>query len=122
MDRPAGVDPSRNPRFRSGNRFSSRAPCQAGRSRARRFGGARELGRSTASRTPGSAARWQSRCRRPKSQTFQEAGTPPARGKGTFEAIDQDLRSNLLPGVIIVPAMVIAIEQAQKAGIAYNKQ
>jgi len=45
-----------------------------------------------------------------------------ARGKGTLEAIDQDLRSNLLPGVIIVPAMVIAIEQAQKAGIAYNKQ
>jgi intracellular sulfur oxidation DsrE/DsrF family protein len=45
-----------------------------------------------------------------------------ARGKGTQEAIDKDLRANLLPGVIIVPAMVIAIEQAQGAGIAYNKQ
>jgi len=27
-----------------------------------------------------------------------------------------------VPGVTIVPAMVIAIEQAQGAGIAYNKQ
>jgi len=45
-----------------------------------------------------------------------------ARGKGTVEAIGQELRANLLPGVIIVPAMVIAIEQAQKAGIAYNRQ
>ena len=45
-----------------------------------------------------------------------------ARGKGTAAAIDQDLRANLLPGVTIVPAMVIAIQQAQSAGIAYNRQ
>lgn len=45
-----------------------------------------------------------------------------ARGKGTFAAIEADLRANLLPGVVIVPAMVIAIEQAQRAGIAYNRQ
>lgn len=45
-----------------------------------------------------------------------------ARGKGTPEAIDKDLRANLLPGVTIVPAMVIAIEEAQAAGIAYNRQ
>jgi intracellular sulfur oxidation DsrE/DsrF family protein len=45
-----------------------------------------------------------------------------ARGKGTPEALDKDLRANLLPGVITVPAMVIAIEQAQGAGMAYNKQ
>ncbi|MDH4065320.1 MAG: hypothetical protein OEW19_13050 [Acidobacteriota bacterium] len=45
-----------------------------------------------------------------------------ARGKGTMAAIDKDLRANLLPGVTIVPAMVIAIEQAQEAGIAYNRQ
>jgi len=45
-----------------------------------------------------------------------------ARGKGTPEAIDKDLRANLLPGVTVVPAMVIAIEQAQQAGMAYNKQ
>ena len=45
-----------------------------------------------------------------------------ARGKGTAADIDKDLRANLLPGVTIVPAMVIAIEQAQAAGIAYNRQ
>ena len=32
------------------------------------------------------------------------------------------LGANLLPGVVIVPAMVIAIEKAQGAGIAYNRQ
>jgi hypothetical protein len=36
--------------------------------------------------------------------------------------IERDLRANLLPGVITVPAMVIAIEKAQAAGIAYNRQ
>ncbi|MCC7033946.1 MAG: hypothetical protein IT179_14075 [Acidobacteria bacterium] len=44
------------------------------------------------------------------------------RGKGTAAEIDKDLRANLLPGVTIVPAMVIAIEQAQAAGIHYNRQ
>lgn len=45
-----------------------------------------------------------------------------ARGKGTAADIQKDLAANLLPGVTIVPAMVIAIEQAQAAGIAYNRQ
>ncbi|MCC7178769.1 MAG: hypothetical protein IT177_10295 [Acidobacteria bacterium] len=45
-----------------------------------------------------------------------------ARGKGTAAGIDKELRANLLPGVTIVPAMVIAIEQAQAAGIHYNRQ
>jgi intracellular sulfur oxidation DsrE/DsrF family protein len=36
--------------------------------------------------------------------------------------INKDLTSNLLPGVTIVPAMVIAIEKAQEAGIRYNRQ
>lgn len=45
-----------------------------------------------------------------------------ARGRGKADALDKELRANLLPGVIIVPAMVIAIEQAQRAGIAYNRQ
>ncbi|MEW6322053.1 MAG: hypothetical protein AB1635_13320 [Acidobacteriota bacterium] len=45
-----------------------------------------------------------------------------ARGKGEAGAIEPDLRANLLPGVTIVPAMVVAIEQAQAAGIAYNRQ
>ena len=45
-----------------------------------------------------------------------------ARGKGTTQDIEKDLRANLLPGVTIVPAMVIAIEKAQAAGIRYNRQ
>ena len=45
-----------------------------------------------------------------------------ARGKGKAADIDKELRANLLPGVTIVPAMVIAIEQAQAAGIRYNRQ
>jgi intracellular sulfur oxidation DsrE/DsrF family protein len=45
-----------------------------------------------------------------------------ARGKGNAEAIQKELTANLLPGVTIVPAMVIAIEKAQAAGIRYNRQ
>ncbi len=45
-----------------------------------------------------------------------------ARGKGKAVEIERDLRANLVPGVIIVPAMVIAIEKAQAAGIRYNRQ
>jgi intracellular sulfur oxidation DsrE/DsrF family protein len=45
-----------------------------------------------------------------------------ARGKGNAKEIEKDLRANVLPGVTIVPAMVIAIEKAQEAGIRYNRQ
>lgn len=45
-----------------------------------------------------------------------------ARGRGKAADIEQELRANLLPGVTIVPAMVIAIERAQEAGIRYNRQ
>jgi intracellular sulfur oxidation DsrE/DsrF family protein len=45
-----------------------------------------------------------------------------ARGKGKAQEIDKELRANILPGVTIVPAMVIAIEKAQEAGIKYNRQ
>jgi intracellular sulfur oxidation DsrE/DsrF family protein len=45
-----------------------------------------------------------------------------ARGKGKMPDIDKDLRANLLPGVTLVPAMVIAIEKAQAAGVRYNRQ
>jgi intracellular sulfur oxidation DsrE/DsrF family protein len=45
-----------------------------------------------------------------------------ARGKGKMADIQKELRANLLPGVTIVPAMVIAIEKAQTAGIRYNRQ
>jgi intracellular sulfur oxidation DsrE/DsrF family protein len=45
-----------------------------------------------------------------------------ARGKGKMADIEADLKANMLPGVTIVPAMVIAIEAAQRAGITYNRQ
>ena len=45
-----------------------------------------------------------------------------ARGRGKAADIEAELRANLLPGVTIVPAMVIAIEKAQEAGIKYNRQ
>ena len=45
-----------------------------------------------------------------------------ARGRGKAPEIEKELRANLLPGVTIVPAMVIAIEKAQEAGIKYNRQ
>ena len=45
-----------------------------------------------------------------------------ARGKGKAADIEKDLRANVLPGVTIVPAMVIAIEQGQASGIRYNRQ
>jgi hypothetical protein len=44
------------------------------------------------------------------------------RGKGRAADIEKELRANLLPGVVPVPAMVIAIEKAQSAGIRYNRQ
>lgn len=45
-----------------------------------------------------------------------------ARGKGDAAAIGTELRAHLLPGVTVVPAMVVAITQAQAAGITYNRQ
>ena len=45
-----------------------------------------------------------------------------ARGKGKADTIQKELTANMLPGVTAVPAMVIAIEKAQAAGIRYNRQ
>jgi hypothetical protein len=45
-----------------------------------------------------------------------------ARQKGKADAIQKELAANVLPGVTTVPAMVIAIEKAQGAGIRYNRQ
>jgi hypothetical protein len=45
-----------------------------------------------------------------------------ARGKGKADDIQKDLAANMLAGVTPVPAMVIAIEKAQAAGIRYNRQ
>lgn len=33
-----------------------------------------------------------------------------------------DMKANILPGVVLVPGMVIAIEQAQRAGLTYHRQ
>lgn len=43
-------------------------------------------------------------------------------GKGTKDEVESFLRANIQPGVVTVPAMVIAIEKAQTAGVAYNRQ
>jgi intracellular sulfur oxidation DsrE/DsrF family protein len=45
-----------------------------------------------------------------------------ARGRGKAPDIEKEMRANVLAGVTIVPAMVIAIEKAQEAGIRYNRQ
>lgn len=45
-----------------------------------------------------------------------------AGSKGNPAGIDREIRANLLPGVITVPAMVISIEKAQHGGVAYNRQ
>ncbi|MGH7560669.1 MAG: hypothetical protein ACRENB_06600 [Gemmatimonadales bacterium] len=37
-------------------------------------------------------------------------------------AVYAELKANFLPGVILVPAMVIAIQKAQDRGVAYNRQ
>jgi hypothetical protein len=37
-------------------------------------------------------------------------------------AVYEDMKANILPGVTLVPAMVIAIEQAQAAGLSYHRQ
>jgi len=42
--------------------------------------------------------------------------------RGNPAEIERDLRANLVPGVVTVPALVIAIEKAQAKGIAYNRQ
>jgi hypothetical protein len=37
-------------------------------------------------------------------------------------AVYADMRAHVLPGVMVVPAMVIAIEQAHTAGVSYHRQ
>lgn len=46
-----------------------------------------------------------------------------AQARGLAAAtVDADVRANLLPGVVVVPAMVIAIERAQAHGLAYRRE
>jgi hypothetical protein len=37
-------------------------------------------------------------------------------------AVYQDMKANILPEVDLVPGMVVAIEQAQRAGLSYHRQ
>jgi intracellular sulfur oxidation DsrE/DsrF family protein len=38
------------------------------------------------------------------------------------KAVYEDMNKNILPGVNLVPGMVVAVEQAQRAGLAYHRQ
>lgn len=38
------------------------------------------------------------------------------------QAVYADMKANILPGVVLVPAMVIAIEKAQARGLTYHRQ
>jgi hypothetical protein len=38
------------------------------------------------------------------------------------DAVYADLKANILPGVELIPGMVVAIEQAHAAGLAYHRQ
>ena len=38
------------------------------------------------------------------------------------KAVYADMNANILPGVELVPGMVVAIEQAQRAGLSYHRQ
>jgi hypothetical protein len=42
-------------------------------------------------------------------------------GLGKAEEIEPEIRKNLLPGVVTVPAMVIAVNRAQKKGLTYMR-
>jgi hypothetical protein len=42
-------------------------------------------------------------------------------GRGDAAEIEKDIRANLVPGVVTVPAMVIAIEKGQARGLAYKR-
>jgi len=37
-------------------------------------------------------------------------------------AVYEDMKANILPGVELVPGMVVAVEQAQRAGLTYHRQ
>lgn len=42
-------------------------------------------------------------------------------GLGKPEEIEPDIRANLLPGIVTVPAMVIAVNRAQRKGFTYMR-
>lgn len=50
------------------------------------------------------------------------AGIVAQANKADQAAVLADLKANMLPGVVLVPGMVVAIQKAQDKGIAYNRQ
>ena len=38
------------------------------------------------------------------------------------KTVYEDLKANIIPGISLVPGMVIAVEQAQRAGLTYHRQ
>ena len=50
------------------------------------------------------------------------AGVLAQASKMETPAVLADLKANMLPGVVLVPGMVVAIQKAQDKGIAYNRQ
>jgi intracellular sulfur oxidation DsrE/DsrF family protein len=50
------------------------------------------------------------------------AGMVAAKRGLDANAVYTDMKASMLPGVHLVPAMVIAIEQGQRAGLAYHRQ
>ena len=38
------------------------------------------------------------------------------------KAVYDDMKANILPGVELIPGMVVAVEQAKKAGLSYHRQ
>jgi hypothetical protein len=38
------------------------------------------------------------------------------------KVVYEDLKANILPGVDLIPGMVVAVEQAQRAGLSYHRQ
>ena len=49
---------------------------------------------------------------------FRSQAIAAERGE-TYEAVYEDLKASRLPGMILVPAMVVAINRAQEAGFTY---
>jgi hypothetical protein len=38
------------------------------------------------------------------------------------KVVYEDMKANILPGVELIPGMVVAIEQAHRAGMSYHRQ
>jgi hypothetical protein len=50
------------------------------------------------------------------------SGMPAAKRGLDPKAVYEDMNQNILPGVELVPGMVIAVEQAARAGLSYHRQ